>query len=169
MTFCFGSSCSSDYSYFFLFLSKLFAFYGNEPDKSPVLLQSRTASIELKTTVDATSKPETLVRPSIDVNITWLLSNIDDTNKPKFSIDRVSKSCHTPRRNQQIEEVLTFLSSFYSWSDSVRVYFTNQVFSSVPEHGLLSWTDQRYQSVRSCIALIRQRRAQVEETLLQEG
>jgi hypothetical protein len=44
----------------------------------------------------------------MDVNITWLLQHLGDDNKSKFVIDRQAKSCHTPRRNDQVEEALEY-------------------------------------------------------------
>ncbi len=48
-----------------------------------------------------------LLHYSLDVNISWLLTQLDDVatlQRPvgKFAIDRVAKTCHTPRRNAQV-------------------------------------------------------------------
>ncbi len=79
-----------------------------------------------------------VVRPSIDVNITWLMTNIDESaaHKPRFAIDRLAKSCHTPRRNEPIDAAFTFLTSLYVWCNNVNSYITNTLMPVQADHGL---------------------------------
>jgi hypothetical protein len=101
---------------------QLVAFQGTDVEKA-IVLQQRAGSIELKTSVEATPKPATVVRPSIDVNITWLLATLEESTanfRGKFRIDRMAKSCHTPRRNQQIDGAFVFFTQFYNWTQQVR-------------------------------------------------
>eukprot|EP01128_Nolandella_sp_AFSM9_P011857 TRINITY_DN876_c0_g1_i1.p1 TRINITY_DN876_c0_g1~~TRINITY_DN876_c0_g1_i1.p1 ORF type:complete len:229 (-),score=50.43 TRINITY_DN876_c0_g1_i1:128-814(-) len=87
---------------------ELFAFKGNEPEKS-VLFQSHSATVELMTTTEHTPYPKDKVRPSLDVNITWLLQLLDDDHKINFNIDRNNSACHTPRRNPGVRVGLHFV------------------------------------------------------------
>lgn len=132
---------------------ELFAYRGNELEKS-VLFQSHSASIELVTTSETTPYPayfflpsdESLVgkklmlrsriRPSIDVQLTWLLNLIDDDHNIKFNIDRSSSNCHTPRRNYEIGNALRELSSLQAWGRSVNDYFVSHYFTVQKKQGL---------------------------------
>jgi hypothetical protein len=116
----------TEYFWSFHLRYSLFAYMGNETDK-PLVIQQRTGLIELKTSTDATPRPATVVRDSLDLNITWLLQHLEAGNKPKFSIDRQAKSCHTPRRNADIDAAVTFNTAFHAWAGSVHGYFTNTV------------------------------------------
>jgi len=109
-----------------------------------VTLVSRSGTVELKTTNEYTPKPASLVRPSLDLTISWLLKNLDETGKAKFSIDRKAKSCHTPRRNDDITTSLNEFRSLHYWAGSVQQYFTTTLFPVQTEHGLdLSWTTRQ--------------------------
>ena len=67
---------------------ELIAFMGNEPEKGTVIA-SRSGSTELKTTTEATPRPASVVRPNIDVNITWLFAHVEVAGRtPRFVIDR---------------------------------------------------------------------------------
>lgn len=71
------------------------------------------------------------------MNISWLLGKFDkESGKVKFSIDRAAKSCHTPRRNDEIDAALRFYQSIYSWGDQVHRYFMNDLFPVQVDHGL---------------------------------
>jgi len=54
------------------------------------------------------------------VDLTWLFQNIalqDDLLTSDFSIDRLSETCKTPRRNEQVEDVLEFRQAFEAWKN----------------------------------------------------
>jgi hypothetical protein len=114
----------------------LFAFAGSNPEDHPVEIASRSAHIELKTSADATPQPEVVIRPSIDLNITWLLQHLDGKLEPLFTIDRTVKSCHTPRRNSDIDAAIAFAETFSVWSQAVQQYFNNTLFPVQTGHGL---------------------------------
>eukprot|EP01128_Nolandella_sp_AFSM9_P006116 TRINITY_DN3077_c0_g1_i1.p1 TRINITY_DN3077_c0_g1~~TRINITY_DN3077_c0_g1_i1.p1 ORF type:complete len:991 (+),score=265.41 TRINITY_DN3077_c0_g1_i1:35-2974(+) len=107
---------------------ELFAYKGSDIE-TMVKLVGRTGSLELKTTSDATPYPKSVVRPSIDLNLTWFLNQINDSGKMTFQIDRKKKTCHTPRRNAQIEKALTSASEFFQFAEKVRSYFHSHVYS----------------------------------------
>lgn len=81
-----------------------------------------------------------------DINITFLLQQINRENRFDFHIDRKAKSCHTPRRNARmtiaselgfestahlldIEPALSYFQQFYNWASSVSSYFTSRIFT----------------------------------------
>jgi len=113
---------------------ELVAFVGVDSENA-IVLQSHNGTTELKTTVELPPKPQTLVRPNFDINITWLLQNTDDTKTPKFAIDRKSDKCHTPRRNVQVEDALSFYFSFHMWGEEVCRYFKYTIFPEQLNHG----------------------------------
>lgn len=113
---------------------ELFAFQGNNPDEK-VLLQARKGCCEIKTSTKSTPRPQVTVVPSADINVSWLLSNVHENLSLKFSIDRSEKTCHTPRRNKQVDAALSYLRTFYSWAMQVHNYFT-KLFPVQAEHGL---------------------------------
>jgi hypothetical protein len=104
----------TEYFWSFTVSWELSAFVGVETDKR-IVLQSHTGAIEIKTTVKTTPRPVSVVKPAVDVNITWLLQHVDDNRTPAFHIDRKSKLCKTPRRNPEVELALTFLTAFHTW------------------------------------------------------
>jgi hypothetical protein len=113
---------------------ELVVFMGNEPEKG-LVLQGRSGTVELKTSSEATPKPAHVVRPNIDLNILWLLQHIDDSHKAKFSIDRLSKHTHTPRRNNAVESALTFLRDAFRWANAVFSYINRDVWPVQADHG----------------------------------
>lgn len=108
-----------DYFWDFRVHYQIFAFRGNDPNEK-VLLQERKGGCELKTNANVTPQPSTSgkafcisapnlqVPVPIDVNITWLLTKINDNNLVDFQIDRTSKDCHTPRRNPEVDVAFEF-------------------------------------------------------------
>lgn len=75
------------------------------------------------TSAKSTPKPESVVRPSLDLNITWLIGQIRDGPKFGFNVDRLSKSCHTPRRNSQVDAALSHFREVYTWTSQVRSHY----------------------------------------------
>lgn len=110
---------------------------GNEPS-SEIVLQSRTGSCEVVVTDSEYNPYSSSSGPSYnDVSITWLLQRLEPkTHAVSFSINRESKSCHTPRRNSEIEEALSYFRNFSSWTSSVYSYFTGTLFHVQKNHGL---------------------------------
>jgi len=83
-------------------------------------------------------RPVRVVRPTIDVNVTWLLNRLStEQRQTQFVIDRTDvKRCATPRRNPDIEQALSFWSSFAGWAQRVRSYFSNTLLPVQTDHGL---------------------------------
>lgn len=60
-------------------------------------------------------------------NITWLFQNITtsgDKYHPSFSVDRNSKTCYTPRRNDDINTALDTLQSVLIWANNVSEFLS---------------------------------------------
>jgi hypothetical protein len=123
-----------EYFWNFEFRYELVAFVGNEDDKA-LPLYSRAGKVEIKTAAKTTPRPEKVIRPKIDANITWLLSHLDAERRAFFTIDRTAKSCHTPRRNQQIEDALWAFNELGVWCQRIHGYFWNELFPAQQEHG----------------------------------
>ncbi len=110
------------------------AFEGNQPDK-PLLLASRNGRIEIKTNAKITPRPERVARSPVDVNVTWLLNQLDADFLAACSIDRQAKSCHTPRRNAEVDAALAAFDDLAGWCHRVHAWFVHEIFPAQPEHG----------------------------------
>ena len=53
-----------------------------------------------------------------------------------FSINRMAKSCHTPRRNEDIEEGLRFCRNMWNWLGGVKEYIQLSLFPAQVDHSL---------------------------------
>ncbi len=135
---------------------ELWAYPSNSPDEK-VVLQKRSGDAEIMTpgelgiTVEQrqnrTPRSKRLVRDPIDVEITWLLQQINsDTSKLQFSIDRSRKDCRTPRRNPEIGSSLSHFSSFFSWSSRVHNYFVSDLFP-VQQNNALDMTSLNVKTI----------------------
>lgn len=118
----------------FEFRYELVAFQGNVADQG-VTLHARSGRVEIKTAAKAPPRPESVVRPSIDANVTWLFAHLDAQSRVWFSIDRTERGCHTPRRNAQIESALAALDELAAWCARVYGYFARDLFTAQPDHG----------------------------------
>ena len=115
---------------------ELQAVQGNDYEH-PLVLRRREATIELKTSADATPRPVSVVRPALDVNVSWFLKQVDGkkSNEGKFSIDRAADDCHTPRRNEPVEEALHLFAGLFLWAGNVSNYLRNTLIPTQPNHG----------------------------------
>jgi hypothetical protein len=66
---------------------ELFVFVGNEPDEK-VVLQSRSCKYEAMTTSKENPRNTAVIRDPMDVNLTWLLNQLEEGNRLKFQINR---------------------------------------------------------------------------------
>ena len=113
----------------------LIAFQGNNP-KDCITIRSRKGQFEIKTSSKSTPKPKVSVVDGIDINITWLLQNINSNLQLCFEIDRKSSTCNTPRRNSEVGSALRYFSDIYDWCNRVNDYFLNRLFPTQTNHGL---------------------------------
>ena len=111
-------------------------YQGNLLAEQVVIKRRETANYELKTSVDSTPKAKVSSVGSYDVDLTWLFQNLSDNLQCSFNIDRTQKSCHTPRRNREIENAMNFVNRFSSWSGNIERYFLQTLFPVQTNHGI---------------------------------
>eukprot|EP00009_Paramoeba_aestuarina_P009003 CAMPEP_0201510712 /NCGR_PEP_ID=MMETSP0161_2-20130828/3296_1 /ASSEMBLY_ACC=CAM_ASM_000251 /TAXON_ID=180227 /ORGANISM="Neoparamoeba aestuarina, Strain SoJaBio B1-5/56/2" /LENGTH=935 /DNA_ID=CAMNT_0047905929 /DNA_START=42 /DNA_END=2849 /DNA_ORIENTATION=+ len=81
-----------------------------------IVLKNFDGKTVITTTYKTPPMAEKITEPKVEVDLSWLLMHlqpIEDHSEGAsravtFSIDRDSKDCHTPRRNEQIEASLNF-------------------------------------------------------------
>lgn len=103
----------------------LIVYVGNDPETSSrTILQSRKSDCIIITKGNKKSpRPASTTNEPIDIQITWLLQHISDSNS--FCIDRSVGSCHTPRRNKDIDDALIFFHLLMVWGNSIHSYFVH--------------------------------------------
>ena len=87
-------------------------------------------SHQLTTSSEKNPKVEKCILPSIELQINWVLDNLDDALRPNFQINRSAKYCKTPRRNQQIEEAIEFFFKSKQWSYDIKHYLHSILFEN---------------------------------------
>ena len=88
---------------------------------APVLILSRTSTIELVTQNDCAPASTAMRYPAIDVDVTWLFARpTAEGLQVTFRIDRTKDECRTPRRCPEVEAVLRFGQELNGWCESVR-------------------------------------------------
>jgi hypothetical protein len=125
----------TEYFWKFDFAYELIAYPGNTPEKGLVIL-ARRGSVEIKTGVRTTPRPVSVVRDAPAADISWLLHQADADGRVDFTIDRTARTCHTPRRNRQVEDALRAFDELYGWCARVHAYFYGDLFPAQQEHGL---------------------------------
>ena len=71
------------------------------------------------------------------MNITFLLHAIHkDSDGVKFQINRHSKSCHTPRRNEEIDKLLKGFDQLTDFVNHAFKYFMEELFPVQVDHGI---------------------------------
>lgn len=124
----------TEYFWGFDFKYAIVAFQGTSTERA-ITLHSRSGTIEIKTGAKSTPRPKTVVRPPLDVDVTWLLAHIDAESRSSFAINRVDGSCHTPRRNKEVDAALLAFDELHAWCDRVNAYFMGELFPAQQEHG----------------------------------
>ncbi|CAM9738306.1 unnamed protein product [Chrysoparadoxa australica] len=109
------------------------AYPGNRLDEA-VTLVKRSTSVELITTVKDSPKPEVNVFEPIEVEVTLLLKLL--SAEGTFTIDRALSSCHTPRRNADVDSLYGLMRQLIAWSIRVKSYFEASVFPVQPNNKL---------------------------------
>ena len=125
------------HEYFWAFTAsyELVAFAGSDVDAS-LSIHSRVGHYEIKTRVEQSPQAEVCPIPTQDCNILWLLSVLNPQLTPDFRIARESKSCHTPRRNREVESAGSFLLEFFNWAGNCEGYFCQRLFPVQSNSGL---------------------------------
>jgi hypothetical protein len=115
---------------------ELSAYQGNRPSGDTLMsLVKRSGTDELMVTHKGNPHSDVSTIQSREVNITWLLQQVDDNMLLRFGVDRSRSSCATPRRNSDVRNALSFFASFASWADGVHTYFSSRLFQ-VPKHDI---------------------------------
>eukprot|EP01062_Namystynia_karyoxenos_P072269 TRINITY_DN682_c0_g1_i2.p1 TRINITY_DN682_c0_g1~~TRINITY_DN682_c0_g1_i2.p1 ORF type:complete len:935 (+),score=402.88 TRINITY_DN682_c0_g1_i2:116-2806(+) len=110
----------------------LIAYPGNDPQAESLTLISAKGKHEIKTTgpEPVAPKPEQHAHKPMEVNVSWLLKHsIQD-----FAIGRAEKTCHTPRRNPDIESALQFFQRYSMWAEGVRNWLHSSCFGEQAGH-----------------------------------
>eukprot|EP00667_Euglena_gracilis_P011815 EG_transcript_12089 len=111
---------------------QLVAFPGNAPEEA-VVLAVRSGRAELITaTKDSSPKPAARSVPPIDFQFTPLLDRLNEALQPTLAIDRTHCDCHTPRRNSQVEDMVTFCTGLWEWAEQALGYLRGQLFPTQP-------------------------------------
>lgn len=118
----------------FEFKYELVAFQGVD-EANGITILSRMGKVELKTATKKTPQSEKTIRSPLDVDITWLLQQIDGAHRASFSIDRIDSACRTPRRNPPIQRAFLFVEALSAWCSSIESYFFHGLFPVQPDHG----------------------------------
>jgi len=125
----------TEYFWNFTVNYELVAFQGTNVSEA-IPLRSRTGTYEIKTTSKNTPKPKVSVLNDLDVEVSWYLQQFNDSFRPSFSINRASKTCYTPRRNDDVEAALNFYTKYFHWSTNVENYFRKRLFPVQTRHAL---------------------------------
>jgi hypothetical protein len=117
--------------YFFLFTARyeLAAYRGvGDSAADRIVLQSRSSEQEIVTQCE-TCPYSGSTSNHFDLNISWLLRRIDSNSaRATFSIDRNRDDCHTPARNKDISEALTFFFKAGDWANNIQECFRHELF-----------------------------------------
>ena len=136
--------------------------YARTDKADRITLREGDGTLELLTLSKSAPYPQRSALSGYEVNITHLLQNIDEAQAAaaaaaattattagdsdsdsdssarfrfgKFSIDRDSDDCRTPRRNKQVDAAISFWQSVESWSQSVNQYFFGTLFPIQQQH-----------------------------------
>mmetsp|Transcript_26532 Transcript_26532/g.66759 ORF Transcript_26532/g.66759 Transcript_26532/m.66759 type:complete len:929 (-) Transcript_26532:58-2844(-) len=113
---------------------ELFAYAGNSPEQR-VLLQERSSEYEIMTSSKSTPRPQVAVVPAVDTSLSWLLAHVAG-GKVQFDVQRSLESCHTPRRNRDVDAALRHGNELHRWAEQARQYFVGRLFPVQTGHGL---------------------------------
>ncbi len=122
-----------EYFWGFDFEYEILAFQGTATDQA-LTLRARRGSVTVKTAAKTTPRPRTVVRPPVDLNVTWLFAHLDPEGRASFAIDRTHEDCHTPRRNRDVDGARDAFEEVYAFCDRVIGYFFQKLFPVQEDH-----------------------------------
>ena len=97
-------------------------FSGTNEDKK-IFLEGRDSSSVIVTQSDEAPLENKVQHEPIDLNLTWLLQQVDSKKgAAMFTID--TEKSKTPRRNEQVDNALSFFHNMEIWTLEVRQHFT---------------------------------------------
>lgn len=127
----------TEYFWEFKMSYELYIYKGANPSgKKKVSITKKESIGTLVTTTENAPKPESSTRAPITVDITYLFSHMDEEVKPGMKIDRSDSACHTPRRNEPVNDLLKGIVPLYSFGTTVCTYFDTlfRLFSDLALH-----------------------------------
>jgi hypothetical protein len=92
--------------------------FGGVDAASGLTLWTRSSQVEVKTTSENLPYAAVSINPDVDISLAPLFKYFK-SGVPSFTIDRVKKTCKTPRRN---EEILSLLAFARMWTKYLFVY-----------------------------------------------
>ena len=101
-----------------------------------IVLKSRKGTYEIMTGSKDTPRKIVHVEEPVEVPLNWYLNQLDTEGRFNFRINRSVKTCHTPRRNQDVDALLPAFANFYNFNARMRSYFINNLFPVQTGHGL---------------------------------
>ena len=125
-----------EYFWKFAFTYELLLFAGTDVDEK-IVLRASSGNHEIKTRVKETPRPVVDVKDALDLNISWLLQHVNtESLGTLFGIHRGNPKCFTPRRNPDVDKVVTFFAEANHWGSKVQRYFLSDLFEAQQPHGL---------------------------------
>lgn len=111
-----------------------------ENDSTTIATLTSRLKSDAITSTDISPKPSHSIRDPIELFIghNLLFNNNNNNNNNSFNIDRKKRSCHTPRRNEDVERVLLALEELSSWCDAIDSYIRTSVLLFASNESL--WT-----------------------------
>ena len=121
--------------------NQLVAYVGTGADDADrLVLQQRQSRHEIMTTTHSAPFPEVSVAKPLDVDVSVLVKSINPAScELLFSIDRKDKDTRTPRRNADIERIMTQLDDIWQWA--------KKVMRACWEQAQVTWFEQPLQRV----------------------
>ena len=92
-------------------------YFGSDPTDC-VELTSRKLSTTLKTRSESPPYANTS-HPVLKLPLTWIINLLTEEAKVDFTINRNASTCHTPRRNPDVEKAISFFNELDVWSREV--------------------------------------------------
>jgi hypothetical protein len=99
-----------------------------------MLISTRHANFTYITSSSVAPQAKVTTPTPLDVDLSYLLSILNEKDRIAFSISRSKNSCHTPRRNADVDAAMKFFSDFYTWAGSVSSYFVDHLFPMQVQH-----------------------------------
>jgi hypothetical protein len=121
---------------------RLLIYKGSNPENC-IELQSRNVSTVIiiaagqATGASSSQSPksplaERTLHPPIELNLTWMLQRISPKEQQcQFYIDRTKPSCKTPRRNENVDEVVQFAHELQMWTRRVSTFYLIRIQNGI--------------------------------------
>ena len=106
---------------------RLLVFAGTD-DTDAIVLQERSFEYRLVSSSSTPPKPATRIELNKDASLNFLLQHVRaPTLAVSFEINRSTSHCRTPRRNLEVDSMLSFLRQLTLFVGRVQVYLTEKL------------------------------------------